>query len=174
MQTTIANWICDQYLKALDTTDAYQRGLELGKALHTIADLYCPAHVTRNFSNGEILRFQDYNAQDPARHAKGDDPDSSPYVERCYNAAVAASTELLKMFRADSASLAKADPKDRPDMIQQMRVTVKNWLVGDLATGKIGPLTLAPNAVNGGTSADYARARNSGPTTAVERMKAAQ
>ena len=45
--------------------------LKLGAALHTLGDTFAPSHTARN-KNGEILRYQDFNAQDSSKHKKGD------------------------------------------------------------------------------------------------------
>jgi len=52
-------------------TSCRGKGYLLGQALHTIQDSWSRSHVNRN-SDGSILRFQDYSAQDPQKHSRAD------------------------------------------------------------------------------------------------------
>ncbi|HBO43151.1 MAG TPA: hypothetical protein DD670_04295 [Planctomycetaceae bacterium] len=162
----IVEWICGKYQAALDAQEAAKKaaktgasptsvhahtrtsGKELGMALHTIADLYCPSHVWRDGGpHGAIKAFQDYSLQDSKKHGYGDDPDRREN-KAYYAMAIKQSTELLNMFKAGKS-------KDE----------VKDWLLK-------GPLKLAPDAVNGGkNSVDPAYAidaKTAGPATAME------
>ena len=143
MQTTIAEWIIDQYTQALaalkaangNDNDPVMRtaGFEIGKALHTIEDLYVPAHVERSNPTGPILRFQDYEEQDPDAH---DEDDKTNAVTEAYIAeATAQCTTILRFLKA------RANP-----------ATVGAWLVGPG-----GPLALAEGAINGGTAKKYVK-----------------
>jgi len=135
----------------------YMRGLELGKALHTLADLYCPSHVWRDDPGGEILMFQDYNAQHPKKHKYADqplDPCSwewkNNYIRMCYEEAARQTRELLKMFKDGTPAY---DPVNHKG--------VYDWLLN-------GPLKLGPDAVNGGTDPSYARSSTTKFATALQ------
>ncbi len=98
----IATWICDQYyaaLKSMFCREYVKAGLEIGKALHTIADLYCPSHVERTSVDGTIIRFQDYDAQYVVQHEADDyvNDFTRPY----YKEAIKKCSELLMIFRSD-------------------------------------------------------------------------
>jgi hypothetical protein len=143
MQSTIADWIIDQYSLALaaliaargndDDPNMKTAGFEIGEALHTIEDLYAPAHVERSTPTGPILRFQDYDEQDPDAHALDDRTSdfTQPYIDE----ATVQCTKLLEFLHGHT------DP-----------AAVRAWLVGPT-----GPLALAPGASNGGTAKKYAR-----------------
>ena len=64
-----------QYRDAAPLADKHY--FELGQSIHTIEDLYTPSHTARN-RDGEITRFQSYNAQSPAYHATADVFDQNP------------------------------------------------------------------------------------------------
>lgn len=145
MRDEIERWIKNCYL-ASDPgpslgprIDTYSCGLELGKALHTLADIYCQSHVTRQEVGdqvGAIWRFQDYGVQDPTKHAKADHREGN---EKYYRAAVKVSTQFLQDW-LDGANWDNV---------------VRKWLCGEGST--IGPLSLAPGAQYGGTAWIYKR-----------------
>ena len=123
MQTEIVGWIVQQYTVALgDKDNSYGQGFDIGQALHTLEDLYSPAHVQRDPVTGAITRFQDYNSQDPSKHEHGDD--ATEHMAE-WNVALAAATQLLKYLKAGTPAAA-----------------VQKWL-----TDAGGPVAIAPGAV---------------------------
>jgi RHS repeat-associated protein len=130
MQTKIVEWIIERYNAARSKPEGSSaQGYAIGQALHTIEDLYSPAHVERDATTGAITQFQDYNAQDPCKHKDGDDGRKHK-IE--WDKAKAAATQLLR-FLKDGASSER----------------VRQWLL------KEGPVTIAPGATNGDTAEQY-------------------
>ena len=58
--------IVDQILRWFDAArrakDPEEQGFQLGKAIHTVEDSYCPSHVWRD-ATGKIIEFEDYGAR---------------------------------------------------------------------------------------------------------------
>jgi RHS repeat-associated protein len=144
MQTLIVDWIVCQYICARmlkQNLAASAAGFELGKALHTLADSYAPPHTSRAVTTmpdgtlvfGAITRFQDYTVQDGDLHRHDDHPGADAYTTAAAANAAFQCAELLKRFRAN------AEPS-----------AVRAWLLA-------GPMSLAPNAVSGGTDPKYAK-----------------
>ncbi len=161
MVSKISRWICDQYTAAqyyyeqvkslrndlksvpANDPDMYNSlvrkidkaqencGLEIGKAMHTIADLYCPSHVVRSGYSGPITQFQDYAAQDVDKHAVDDK--QNDYTKPFISAATTACREFLRLLLKGKSTS-----------------DVKDWLLG---SG--GPLNVASGAENGGTAEKY-------------------
>jgi hypothetical protein len=138
MQTAIVKWIIEQYTAALNASNGpdgdnnYNEGYAIGQALHTVEDLYSPAHVVRDPKTGAITQFQDYNAQDPKKHKEGDNA-KNHMTE--YKNGIAAATKLLTFLKQ------KAAP-----------AVVSTWL-----TSPGGPVAIAPGAQNGGSAKAYAK-----------------
>ncbi|NLW85653.1 MAG: hypothetical protein GXY38_02135 [Planctomycetes bacterium] len=105
----IADWIVGQYEKALAAKNEKDRGVEIGKGLHTLMDLYTPSHTAREWRmmpNGvqvpmEITRFQDYTAQDPDKHKAGEwlSDKASERMKIAAGMATYQSAEVLKMLK---------------------------------------------------------------------------
>ena len=120
---------CERLRTEWHYVETLNAGGFLGRALHTLEDLYCPSHVWRSDDGGEtsspdaaIYRFQSYEAQDRDKHMMGDNPNVNPQY---YVAAVSACTELLTMFK--NRVPVDADPNEP---------SVRKWLLN-------GPLKLA-------------------------------
>jgi len=142
-QLAIVIWIEEQYKKALAADNPYERGFEIGKALHTLADTYAPSHTVREWREGipmEIKRFQDYELQDPKMHAKGDSIFKNP---------VAAGMATLK-----SAELLEALRRKVPVEV------IRPYLLGRT----FSPLRISEDCESGGTHPDYAKKTPTAPT----------
>jgi hypothetical protein len=132
-----------KFLAARREVKGESQGFELGKALHTLEDSYALSHTAREqtvndngtVTFGAITRFQSYGAQDHGKHGKGDVVVDSrdPVSQGSYDAAVAATTHLLEMFRDKT-------------IVGGNRV--REWLEN-------GPLALTKGAINGGTEPAY-------------------
>ncbi len=140
----IADWIVGQYEKALAAKNEKDRGIEIGKGIHTLMDTYAPSHAAREWRtmpNGieipmEITRFQDYTAQDPDKHKAGEwlTDKASERMKLAANMATYQSAEVLKMLKNKT-------PADQ----------FRKWLTeGDLA-----PLNLSNLCKCEGTEAEY-------------------
>jgi RHS repeat-associated protein len=135
LKKLIIYWIMAQYNIARKVTGEAQ-GMEIGKACHTIEDLYSPAHVIRNpVATGAITRFQDYDAQDPAKHDQGDERATNETTAACWDQAVRMTAVFLTILHNNA----------KPAQVEA-------WL-----KGPTGPLVLAPNCEVGGSANEYSK-----------------
>jgi len=135
LKNMIVSWVVNQYVTAQSLpANSEAQGEAIGRALHTIEDLYSPAHTVRTGGTGAIELFEDYNAQDHTKHEEGDNRNHNDLTRKCYEKALNTAAMLLTLLKNGASA-----------------TEVRDWL-----EGPNGPLVLAPNAKVGGTAPEYA------------------